>query len=226
MFDARATHKTGIYRYATSLLRALQRRVPSTDLLIYVLYIKGQKQEWDFCHPFAHPFHFNFVEVPDDYQFVRDSVWLRHWLVSEHIHLYYSAHYLVDPWCPVPFAYTIHDLIRLKHPNFSYTDESFRKKFGDHEFEHISQMLQKLSVCLPANAFDRITEPNAHDYTAKMMTKREFLRIFSWNDIIIYQREAQFHEWKDRAYAKRENMFTRSGSRCLGPFVTQMSSLS
>ena len=84
VFDTRTTHKTGIYRYATSLLQALQTQLHHTDMFIYVLATKGQEQGRDFCHSS----HFRFVEVPDDYQFVQDSVWLRHWFLSEHIDLY------------------------------------------------------------------------------------------------------------------------------------------
>jgi len=155
VFDARTTHKTGIYRYATSLLLALQARLKRTDMFIYVLYTKGQEQDWDFCRPS----YFRFIEVLDDYQFIRDSAWLRHWLLSEHIDLYYSAHYLVDPRCPVPFTYTVHDLIRLKHPDFSYTDASFREKFGDSEFQHIRQMLQELPAPLSERALISPEEP-------------------------------------------------------------------
>lgn len=154
-FDTRPIHKTGIYRYATSLLQVLQAKMTHTDMLIYVIYAKKQEQEWKF---YSSPC-FRFIEVPDDYQFVRDSAWLRHWLLSEHIDLYYSAHYLVDPWCPVPFTYTIHDLIRLKHPGFSYTDENFKEKFGDSEFRHIRQMLQELPASLSERTIISSEEP-------------------------------------------------------------------
>lgn len=151
-FDARTIHKTGIYRYATSLLQVLQAKMNCTDLLIYVIHAKEQGQEWN-----SHTAPcFRFIEVLDDYQFVRDSTWLRHWLLSEHIDLYYSAHYLVDPRCPIPFICTIHDLIRLKHPAFSYTDESFREKFGDSEFRRIHQTLQELPVSLS----EKVTIPS------------------------------------------------------------------
>ncbi|MCP5109517.1 MAG: glycosyltransferase family 4 protein, partial [bacterium] len=62
----------------------------------------------------------------------------------EKIDLYYTVHYIVDLDLPVPYIYTIHDLVRLKHPEHSYTDETFRARFGEQEFQRIQRTLASL----------------------------------------------------------------------------------
>ena len=46
---------------------------------------------------------------------------------------------------PVPYIFTIHDLIRLKHPDLStYTDAAFQAKFGRAEFEQMRAACEQL----------------------------------------------------------------------------------
>jgi glycosyltransferase involved in cell wall biosynthesis len=149
-FDLRTTHLSGIYRYGTSLLKSMEPLLPGAGAELFVLYRPGMRclllDEIGSASDCM-----EFVEVEDDYGFIRDSAWLRGWLLREGVDLYYSAHYLVDPELPVPFIYTIHDLIRVKYPDFSYTDQSFVDKFGMEEFSRMREALQELMGAVPAH---------------------------------------------------------------------------
>lgn len=82
---------------------------------------------------------------PDDQGFIRDSPWLRSQLRSQQADLYYSAHYVVDRQCPIPFVYTIHDLTRLRYPGLSYSDADFAERFGRDELDAARRELAVLS---------------------------------------------------------------------------------
>ncbi len=145
-FDLRTTHYSGIYRYGTSLLHALDADEIDGDYRLTVIAWPGRSGEIaaDLKNPRLTR-RLRFVEVPDDGGFVRDSSWLRNWLIREGVNLYYSIHYIVDPLLPVPYIFTIHDLIRLKHPDLStYTDAAFQAKFGRSEFEQMRMACERL----------------------------------------------------------------------------------
>jgi glycosyltransferase involved in cell wall biosynthesis len=61
------------------------------------------------------------------------------------VDLYYTSHYLLDRHCPVPYAFTIHDLTRIHFPELSYTDTTFVKKFGRAELALIRDELTALT---------------------------------------------------------------------------------
>jgi glycosyltransferase involved in cell wall biosynthesis len=88
--------------------------------------------------------------VPDEVNFTRNTAWLRDWLMSHEVKLYYSFNYIVDVRCPVPYIFTIYDLIRIKYPEYSYSDESFRQKFGEQEFAEINLDLAALAGSSPS----------------------------------------------------------------------------
>jgi glycosyltransferase involved in cell wall biosynthesis len=66
-------------------------------------------------------------------------------LISEGVDLYFTSHYTVDRECPVPFVFTIYDLIRLRLPEFSYTDATFADRFGTEELDLIRDELGALA---------------------------------------------------------------------------------
>ena len=145
-FDLRTTHYSGIYRYGTSLLHALDADEIDGDCRLTVIAWPGRSGEIadDLENPRLTR-RLCFVEVPDDGGFIRDSPWLRNWLIREGVDLYYSIHYIVDPLLPVPYIFTIHDLIRIKHPDLStYTDAAFQTKFGRAEFEQMRTACEHL----------------------------------------------------------------------------------
>ncbi len=156
-FDLRTTHQSGIHRYGTSLLRNMGHLLPKKkkELRIYVLHWPHNKQQIiaSLGHT-AFKEQIEFIAIADDYTFIRDSTWLRNWLKKEGVHIYYSSHYLVDHNLPIPFTFTIHDLVRIKYPaQSSYTDEAFKHKFGRAEFKHMQNILQQLAPFTPDNCF-------------------------------------------------------------------------
>lgn len=50
----------------------------------------------------------------------------------------------MDRRCPVPFVFTIHDLTRLRFPDFSYTDASFAESFGTEQLRLLESELADL----------------------------------------------------------------------------------
>lgn len=162
-FDIRTTHQSGIYRYGTSLLRNMGSLLPVADIHLYVLHRPGALHLLvEDVRPTSDDMEF--IEVGGDYGFVRDSAWLREWLTREDVDLYFSVHYLVDPDLPVPFVYTIHDLIRIKYPAFSYTDRGFIDKFGIEEFGRIKSKLYGLRTSMPSNILCQEKRGVFYDY--------------------------------------------------------------
>lgn len=162
-FDMRTTHQSGIYRYGTSLLRNMGSLLPGVNIHLFVLHRPGALHLLlEDIKPASDDMEF--IEVGDDYGFIRDSAWLRNWLIREGVDLYFSAHYLVDPDLPVPFVYTIHDLIRIKYPAFSYTDRSFIDKFGVEEFGRMKSKLYGLRTSIPDTILGQAKRGVFHDY--------------------------------------------------------------
>lgn len=148
--DLRTSYPSGIYRYASSLLGPLAETLSGAGVGLTVLYGPNLKAaQVEALAGSVEPHGADLVRVPDEVGFGRDSAWLREWLVRNEVNLYYSFNYIVDVRCPVPYVFTIYDLIRLKHPLFSYTDAAFRQKFGAREFEAISSALKSFERYVP-----------------------------------------------------------------------------
>jgi glycosyltransferase involved in cell wall biosynthesis len=142
VFDVRANHDTGVSRYGLSLLAATAPRAAEAGWDLIVVARPGQQQH---ARAAVAPLDVPVLACPDDEGFVRRSPWLRSLLTRRDVALYFTSHYTVDRLCPVPFVYTIHDLTRLKHPGYSYTDAAFAARFGARELRRIRQELQALS---------------------------------------------------------------------------------
>jgi glycosyltransferase involved in cell wall biosynthesis len=148
--DIRTSYPSGIFRYGSGVLGRLAENMARAGVELAVLYgpnLKAAQVETLAGLVAAHGARL--VRVPDAVGFGRDSAWLREWLVRQDVDLYYSFNYLVDALCPVPYVFTIYDLIRLKHPRFSYTDAAFRQKFGPSEFEAIRSALKRFEEYVP-----------------------------------------------------------------------------
>lgn len=61
--------------------------------------------------------------------------------------LFYTSHYTVDRHCSVPYIFTIHDLNRIRWPQYSYSDAAFIEQFGWNEFATVRRELQELREC-------------------------------------------------------------------------------
>lgn len=141
--DLRTSYPSGIFRYSSSLLGHLTATLSGAGISAIVLYGPNlEKPQVEMLAALVGPHGAELVFVPDEVNFTRNSSWLRECLIRHDIQLYYSFNYIVDVNCPVPYVFTIYDLIRLKHPQHSYTDESFRHKFGEEEFAEITRTLR------------------------------------------------------------------------------------
>lgn len=148
--DIRTSFPSGIFRYGSSILGRLADNLSRADVELFVLYGPNLRAaQVEGLGGVVAPHGARLVRVPDAVGFRRDSAWLREWLVRSDVNLYYSFNYLVDALCPVPYVFTIYDLIRLKHPRFSYTDAAFLQKFGAREFAAVRSALKSFEGHAP-----------------------------------------------------------------------------
>ncbi|MGH3631969.1 MAG: glycosyltransferase family 4 protein, partial [Sciscionella sp.] len=132
----------GISRYGLSLLAtAVPQAVEAGWRMIVVT---RPAQEYRARQAAAH-LGIPVLVCPDNEGFVRRSPWMRSILAQSGADLYFSTHYTVDRHCPVPFVFTIHDLTRLRFPEFSYTDAAFAERFGAAELRLLRDELAELA---------------------------------------------------------------------------------
>ncbi len=142
VFDVRANHDAGVSRYGLSVLGPAARQLFQARWRLLVVARPAQvRRAEDALSGLGIPV----ICPPIEEGFVRNSSWLRQMLVSEGFDLYYTSHYTVDRECPVPFAFTIYDLIRLKLPEFNYSDAAFADRFGLGELRLIEDELTALA---------------------------------------------------------------------------------
>ena len=142
VFDVRANHDTGVSRYGLSLLAAA---APFALEAGWSLIAVARPHQEACARRAVAGLGIRVLTCPDDEGFVRRSSWLRSQLCSRRVDLFYTSHYTVDRECPVPFVYTIHDLTRLRYPEFSYTDTAFAARFGLPELCRVHRELAALS---------------------------------------------------------------------------------
>lgn len=142
LYDLRANNDTGVSRYGLSLLPPCARALKEKGWRLSVLAKPEQKRRAEEA--------VNGLDIPvtcaPTEGFVRHSQRLRQMLVSERVDLYFTSHYTVDRDCPVPFVFTVHDLLRLRLPEFSYTDATFADRFGAGELDRIRGELKALAA--------------------------------------------------------------------------------
>jgi glycosyltransferase involved in cell wall biosynthesis len=143
VYDVRANNDSGVSRYGLSLLSPSARALTEAGWRISVVARPGQERRAVYA---VDGLDIPVTCAPDDEEgFVRRSPWLRQMLVSERADLYFTSHYLVDRDCPVPFVFTVHDLTRLRMPEFSYTDATFAARYGAGQLELIRRELKALA---------------------------------------------------------------------------------
>lgn len=157
VLDVRANHRTGVSRYGLSLLRSAVTSLvqDAWDLDVVV-------QPWQHEPARAalaslssavrlHP-------IGQDTGFLRRSPAVRD--LAAEADLFYTTHYLVDRECPIPFVPTVHDLTRIRLPQFNYSDTEFADRFGRAELVALEAELDALTAwqdpsLVPAGAFTR-----------------------------------------------------------------------
>jgi glycosyltransferase involved in cell wall biosynthesis len=164
VLDVRANHRTGVSRYGLSLVRSAVTSLVQDgwDLDIVV-------QTWQHEHARAalvglssavriHP-------IGQDAGFLRRSSAVRD--LAAEADLFYTTHYLVDRECPIPFVPTVHDLTRIRLPQFNYSDTEFTDRFGRAELAAVEAELDALAAwhdpsLAPAGAFTRYIAAATH----------------------------------------------------------------
>ncbi len=143
VIDVRANHDTGVSRFGLSSLAAA---APLLHEQGWRMTVVAQEHQVQRAQRAVAGCDATVLCCPDEQTgFVRRSPWLRELLATEPVDLYFTSHYTLDRHCPVPFAFTIHDLTRLRFPEFSYSDVTFVKKFGRAELDLIRAELAELT---------------------------------------------------------------------------------
>jgi len=140
-FDLRANNDAGVSRYGLSVLGPCAHELKKENWRLCVIARPAQKRR---AEEAVGGLDIPVLCPPVDEGFVRHSPWLREMLISERVDIYFTSHYIVDRECPVPFVFTVHDLIRLRMPQFSYTDTAFARCFGPGELDLIEAELRAL----------------------------------------------------------------------------------
>lgn len=136
IIDLRTLHKTGIYRYGLSMLKALKSLdfFQKHDVKIVI-------KSWDDYekYPWFRELGKYVVIISDDFRYIRCSKTLQELCVFWKADVYYSMNYLIDLELPIKKIVTIHDLIGVTNSQFQYTDVEFIEKFGENEYELIKK---------------------------------------------------------------------------------------
>lgn len=144
--DIRSIHDTGVARYGRSLLAAAAPMAQQAGLDLLAIVRPGQEQAAESIRVHGHK-----VQVVEgDTGFIRDNPRLRDLLEQAGVDLYWTSHYTVDRHLRVPFSFTIHDLTRWQMPHLSYTDATFRSRFGSNEADRLRAELAELAEFDPA----------------------------------------------------------------------------
>ena len=116
LIDCRFAHtKTGLGRFSRELVKALLRR---NDSLEYRLLLAPGTHDWLKGHsPVV-------METDIPHYSIAEQTSLPSILSRSGAHLFFSLHFNVPWFCPLPYVATVHDLILHRYPN----DASFVKK--------------------------------------------------------------------------------------------------
>lgn len=143
VLDVRANHRTGVSRYGLSLLRSAASALVLDGWTVDVV---GHPRDREPARAAlagldaAVRLHL----VDQDTGFLRRSPAVRD--IAAGADLFYTTHYLVDRECPVPFVPTVHDLTRIRLPQFNYSDAEFVRRFGPAELAAAESELEALAA--------------------------------------------------------------------------------
>ncbi|MGH3875087.1 MAG: glycosyltransferase [Pseudonocardiaceae bacterium] len=142
IFDVRSNHDTGVSRYGLSLLPSAAQELAAhgweLDVVAKPVQVDRAREAVMGLGGRARVH----LDAQDE-GFLRRSTAVHDLAVRAD--LYYTSHYLLDRLCPVPFVVTIHDLTRLRLPQFSYSDAAYVARFGQSEFRTIRHELAALA---------------------------------------------------------------------------------
>ena len=141
LFDMRCTHKTGVYRYGLGLLRKIIEKKLDLDIVCYDDQIDDIKTEIldykikIFLVDRKNTFFINYNEILNKLD------------LSEY-NYHICINYIVDTSIHLPKIVVIHDLIRIKFPEYSYTLKSFLDKFGQEEYDKLISCYNSIPVTM------------------------------------------------------------------------------
>jgi len=138
-FDLRVRNKTGIYRFGSNLIKCLLEK-DCSPIKYKIIFSSGQIDLMDSLIKSKILHEKDAYCIDERYLFIRQSQELNEFISNNKIDLYFSINYIVDLGISVPIVATIHDLVRLKFPDFSYSKNSFIDAFGSDEFEIFKQI--------------------------------------------------------------------------------------
>lgn len=130
---------TGIFRYGISILRQLVEQTKWT----FVVF--GSTENQDELARWLNGFDRVTLDiVQETRKILRDSSALQYKLESGKFDLYYTPEYLIHANCCLPAVVTIHDLIRLEHPELTFSDADVTRLYGRDELNRLYQRTQEL----------------------------------------------------------------------------------
>lgn len=220
VYDLRANNDAGVSRYGLSLLAPAAHALTAAGWRITVIARREQKLR---AEEAVNGLRIPVMCAPAEEGFIRHSSWLRQMLVAERADLYFTSHYTVDRGCPVPFVFTVHDLTRLRLPEFSYTDATFADRFGAGQLDLIRGELAALA------AWDEPKENEAL-FTRYFRAINRYLGQRAANVITVSRSSAADIGLMLGVPAERlaivpggvdRRIFTRYGDACLRPVLTK-----
>ena len=139
VLDIRSNQRTGIHRYGTSIVAALNRLRATGGIDLHVL---ADAMQLGYLPSASRRYTLAVAPTPD--AFVRRSDWVLEYLAARRPDLYVTTHYSIDRRIDAPFIHTVHDLSRLRFPEHGYTRESVQRHYGAGEWDVIVDELRAL----------------------------------------------------------------------------------
>lgn len=157
VLDVRANHRTGVSRYGLSLLRSAASELVHDGWVVDVVVQPWDREAARAALAGLNP-NVRLHLVDQDSGFLRRSPAVRD--IAAGADLFYTTHYLVDRECPIPFVPTVHDLTRVRLPQFNYSDAEFAQRFGPAKLIAAESELEALAAwqdpaLAPAETFTR-----------------------------------------------------------------------
>ncbi|MFH0770647.1 MAG: glycosyltransferase family 1 protein [Candidatus Peregrinibacteria bacterium] len=105
-----ASTRSGLGRYTRSLVQHL---LAIEDPASFILFVRSRSDTWLDCIPKGT----QIISAPYPHYSVREQIALPSLIRKSKCSLFFSPHFTVPLFCPVPFVATIHDLILHRYPN-------------------------------------------------------------------------------------------------------------
>ena len=139
VLDIRSNQRTGIHRYGTSIVAALDRLRATGGIDLHVLADATQLE-----HLPSASRRYTLAVAPTPDAFIRRNDWVLGYLAARRPDLYMTTHYTIDRRIDAPFIHTVHDLSRLRFSEHGYTRESIQRHYAAGQWDVIVDELRAL----------------------------------------------------------------------------------